>query len=265
MRGGRSGLVIGDVLTNSVRGVCRHPVRALLILGVVPAVWAQPGIQLRGELGVYGAGIGMVLAFVVAKAAWQSLLTGGLTCAAIDLASGGKPTVATLLQGVRVAPGVFVAILALEIPSHFLGVPDPSLAEMAGMVVLLPMMVVLGIRGIVWVQFIVDRGEPIVRAFRSSWTATRGASLQIALLLLLLMVPLGMVGFLALELPAIRHALSAVSSLVLEVVVASVYLSFTNGSESRIPIAPIPSDGAKLEHDHDAPSRGTGWSRDAKP
>ncbi len=253
------GLVIGDVLRNGLVALRKHPARCLLMLGVIPVLWDLPRSQLQQIL--YGSEIETSSPFMLASTAWRSILAGGLMLAAIELAAGRKAQFHLLARGLRFAPAVFVTELSTAVPMYFVGQAAAAPAHLASMVVLLPLMVLIVVRGIAWVPHIVDRSEPVLTAFRSSWKATRGSGGEIVLLILLVTVPVGALGFVVGERPLLGHLVSILSGPVMHLLSAQVYLCLVTQ-------APADGDQTRNAEPADPPSElpvdGTGWARDSK-
>lgn len=258
---------VTSVLIDVVRVIRARPLRALLLLGVVPALWDLPTWYFREPDQLARAGVGVL----AAELAWQSVIAGGVVQAAINLATGCETGLSTLVKGVRFAPQLFIARAAPAAAMLLFG-PMEHLERDAGGMLLASLLVVLVlflvmIRGVAWEPCIVDRRESVLGAFRTSWHATRGASGRIIVLVLLVAAAHGLVGLALLSRPPLLRALSALLSVPTSLVLAVLYLRLLPRSEalvgSDVDGAAPANDGAGAAKET-LPVDGSGWVRDTK-
>lgn len=181
------------VFAAAARNVRFEPLVTLLLVGLVPSLWARSLFDLLWS-HVGGAApqfsfdvshVALTALRRVAVSGWTSFLVGGQYALAIDIARGNASRVRSLLRGFKLAVPVFLTNSALALaltPSalvaQFRHTAPVGAAVLA--VVSVPIVLVVVLRTLMCIPLVVDRGQSFPAALRGSWALTDGESWKIA-------------------------------------------------------------------------------------
>jgi hypothetical protein len=163
----------------------RVPLRALLLLGLMPGLWDLPADVLMGAPVDYGGSSfdwrvqGRETGRWLLYSLWSAVILGGQTLVGLDIARQGTPPLRRLLEGVRFTPALFVAGAAALLSLQFLTVvafgagidsDSPHVLTGLALALLLLVPVVCLVVASMMVTFpLVDRRQGLIDAIARVW------------------------------------------------------------------------------------------------
>ena len=162
----------------------RVPLRAFLLLGLLPGLWILPADALLRHFSIEDLTLDWRLqareaGYSVLHQLWVAVPVGGQALIGLDISRGHSPTPRRFLEGLRFTPAIFV-VGAISVPlvqlmfAPTLGAPDdldagPSLTGMALMLALLVPVVCLGLVYALMSYPLVERRRGLIDALRQAW------------------------------------------------------------------------------------------------
>jgi hypothetical protein len=115
----------------------RAPLRAFLLLGLLPGLWSLPADLLLAAGQSDGTSFdwaiqGRDAGFSLLHSLWAAVALGGQTLVALVLANGGSATLRDLASGIRFAPAMFAILAAGALWTHALLVLMAAGLELGG-------------------------------------------------------------------------------------------------------------------------------------
>jgi hypothetical protein len=237
------------VLSAAVNDVRRHPIPNLFLLGVVPVLWAWGWNRLVESSTPHTLDFAHLALAVVRRlgsAAWGSVLLGGQSLIAIDVARGAPPRPTRLIQGLRYGFPVFLsAILTgmlLQANATLVAFSRAHPGPLVLLVLLvLPMTSVILVRSIACVPLVVDRNCSFLVALWTSWAWTRGQSWRIVRVYLLFL-PVFFVALVTHKKPLALHLVWPLLSAIGSMMWAQVYLRLADVHGASLGAPPLHRD-----------------------
>jgi hypothetical protein len=246
--------------------VVRRPFGVTLVVGILPAIWMIPATIAQAALipedaPVFGPGRSlqeMIVSYV--GSAWSCVWFAGQLSAAIDLVQDRAIRWRAFITGLAKAPALLLTGIVVLLPLDllaFLPSSQDSIASLAAEMVGGAVALYLLSRTALWAPLVVDSRESLRRSFIVSWTATRGHSLKL--------IALGLVlGSVALPIFVIEAALSVEHFHVTVSALGTLYVL------ALAQLYSLASFGAghgwvsdAVRTNNDLRESGTGWSRPA--